>query len=179
MSNKLYAGHKGNKNRSTPHRRSKISNRRPPNRHSFECDSEFVSALAKKLKLDDDDKCEREINESFGYRFIDFMTVFTALAQVVVCKECKGDISFSEGSRRGLGSKIIVSCKNCDDHFIQSCPVINARAYEINTRIIIAAEDSISDITKEARRSITSARKKKEEENAALEGQLYGAGIAE
>lgn len=37
----------------------------------------------------------------------------------------------------------------------------------------------LSDVTKSARRSLTSARKKLEDENTTLEGQLYGAGIAE
>ncbi|KYN15053.1 hypothetical protein ALC57_12742 [Trachymyrmex cornetzi] len=137
MSDKLYAGRKGNKNRSTAHRRSKIGSRRPPNRHSFECDSEFVSASSKKLKLDDD-KCDRDVDDSFGYRFVNFVTVFTALSQVVVCKECKCEVSFSEGSRRGLDSKIIVACKNCGDNPINSCPLINDRAYEIHTRIVYA-----------------------------------------
>ncbi|XP_011685181.1 PREDICTED: uncharacterized protein LOC105448356 [Wasmannia auropunctata] len=44
---------------------------------------------------------------------------------------------------------------------------------------IKAAKHSLSDIAKEARRSITSTRKELEEQNTAVEGQLYGAGIAE
>jgi len=136
MSDKLYAGRKGNKNLSTAHKRSNIKNRRPPNRHSFEADSEFVSTSAKKLKVDD--KYDRDVDDLFGYRFVNFLTVFTAISQVVVCKQCKGDVSFSEGSRRGLGSKIILTCKNCSDHSINTCPLINNRGYEINTRIVFA-----------------------------------------
>jgi len=41
------------------------------------------------------------------------------------------------------------------------------------------AEHRMSDIAKEARRSLTSDKKKEEEENKAREGQLYGAGIAD
>lgn len=41
------------------------------------------------------------------------------------------------------------------------------------------AEHRMSDIAKKARRSITSDKKKEEEQNKALEGQLYGAGIAD
>ena len=136
MSDKLYAGRKGNKNLSTAHKRSNIKNRRPPNRHSVEADSEFVSTSAKKLKVDD--KYDRDVDDLFGYRFVNFLPVFTAISQVVVCKECKGDVSFSEGSRRGLGSKIILTCKNCGDHSISTCPLINNRGYEINTRIVFA-----------------------------------------
>ncbi|EFN70291.1 hypothetical protein EAG_00362, partial [Camponotus floridanus] len=39
---------------------------------------------------------------------------------------------------RGLGSKIIVNCRNCNDHSINSCSLINDRAYEVNTRMIFA-----------------------------------------
>lgn len=137
MSDKVYNGRKGTKENYSTRKRSKIGNRRPPNRHSFEHDSEYVSASAKKLKMNDE-KCDREVDESFGYRFINFLTVFSAISQVVVCRECKGDVTFSEGSRRGLGSKIIVNCRNCSDYSINSCPLINDRAYEINTRMIFA-----------------------------------------
>lgn len=40
--------------------------------------------------------------------------------------------------QRGLGSKIIVKCNNCSDHSINSCPLINDRAYEVNTLMIFA-----------------------------------------
>lgn len=50
---------------------------------------------------------------------------------------------------------------------------------ESDANRIKAAERSISDIEKQARRSITSSRKELEDQNTALEGQLYGAGIAE
>ena len=137
MSEKVYDRHKGTKEKYTTRRRSKIGNRRPPNRHAFEHDSEFVSASAKKLKMNDD-KSDREVDESFGYRLINFVTVFSAISQVLVCRECHGDVTFSENSRRGLGSKIIISCRNCGDNSVNSCPLINDRAYEVNTRIIFA-----------------------------------------
>lgn len=53
MSDKVYAGHKGSKIKSSTRKRSKISNRRLFNRYSLEKDSEYVSASAKKLKLAD------------------------------------------------------------------------------------------------------------------------------
>jgi len=137
MSSKLYSGRKGNKASSSSQKRSKISNRRPPNRHAFEDDSEYVSASSKKLKMSGLNS-ERDVNSNFGYRFINFFAVFTALSDVVVCKQCHGEVRFLEGSRRGLGYKIIVSCLNCGDVSINSCPIINDRAYEINTRITIA-----------------------------------------
>lgn len=102
----MYDGHKGNRGKYLTRKRSKIGNRRPPNRHSFEDDSEYVSASAKKLKMKDG-KCDREVDESFGYRFINFLTVFSAISQVVVCRECKGDVTFSECSSAGLAPKLL------------------------------------------------------------------------
>lgn len=133
----MYSGHKGSKTSSSSHKRSKISNRRPPNRHSFEGDSEHVSTSAKKLKMADLDR-DRDVDNNFGYSFINFFTVFTALSQLVVCKQCQGDVRFLESGKRGLGFKIIVSCANCGESSINSCPLINERAYEINCRIIFA-----------------------------------------
>ncbi|XP_051170528.1 uncharacterized protein LOC127287569 [Leptopilina boulardi] len=50
---------------------------------------------------------------------------------------------------------------------------------ESDANRIKAAEHSISEVEKMARRSITSSRKEQEDQNSNLEGQLYGAGIAE
>lgn len=44
---------------------------------------------------------------------------------------------------------------------------------------VAQAERSMSDAVKEARSSSRSSRKEEEEENLAVEGQLYGAGIAD
>jgi len=41
------------------------------------------------------------------------------------------------------------------------------------------AETSLSDAAKSARQSAKATRKEEEQENANLEGQLYGAGIAD
>ncbi|XP_014467835.1 PREDICTED: uncharacterized protein LOC106740885 [Dinoponera quadriceps] len=50
---------------------------------------------------------------------------------------------------------------------------------ETDSNRIQAAEHSMSAFAKKARRSNTSAKKDEEEHNKALEGQLYGAGIAD
>ncbi|XP_011252143.1 uncharacterized protein LOC105248831 [Camponotus floridanus] len=50
---------------------------------------------------------------------------------------------------------------------------------ETDAERIKAAERSISNVAKEARRGILASRKDEEEQSTALEGQLYGAGIAE
>lgn len=137
MSDKLYSGRKGSKLVKSNNARSKISNRRPPNRHSFEGDSEYVSTSSKKLKSSES-QYDREVNDNFSYRLIEFISVFSALSQLVVCKQCKEEVRFSEASRRGLGFKIILTCATCGEFSINSCPLINGHTYEINTRFTLA-----------------------------------------
>jgi len=58
-------------------------------------------------------------------------------------------------------------------------PNMHEFCLETDANRIQTAEHNMSDIAKEARRSITSAKKDEEEQNKALERQLYGAGIAD
>jgi len=44
-------------------------------------------------------------------------------------------VRFTEGSKRGLGFKIIVTCNSCGEFYINSCPFINNHTYKINVRI--------------------------------------------
>lgn len=78
-----------------------------------------------------------EVDATFGYRFINFIPVFAALAQILVCKECGNSVSFTETSKRGLGFKIVVSCGTCRDTHITNSPHIE-NAYDINRRLIFA-----------------------------------------
>lgn len=131
----VYQTKKGVK--STPGKRPKASKRRPLNRHEVEKpDDDFVSASAKKLKLSED-LYDVEVDSSFGYRILDFITVFSAIANVVVCKECKSEVKFTEKAIRGLGFKLVVSCAKCEKKEISSCPYIK-NGYEINRRIVLA-----------------------------------------
>lgn len=50
---------------------------------------------------------------------------------------------------------------------------------EIDSKRIAAAEKSMSDAAKNARMDLTSIRKEQQEQDVDLEGQLYGAGIAD
>lgn len=70
-----------------------------------------------------------------AYRIIEFFTVFSALAELLVCRKCKQAIRFEETSSRGLGFKLVVICK-CGKNFIQSGPFVNT-GYEINRRIVL------------------------------------------
>ncbi|XP_071653036.1 uncharacterized protein [Temnothorax longispinosus] len=77
------------------------------------------------------------VNAGYGYRLIVFLPFFSTLSEMVKCKECGGNITFSESSIRGLGFKLVVNCVNCEPRYILSCPLINT-AYEVNRRITFA-----------------------------------------
>lgn len=74
------------------------------------------------------------VNPIFCYRIIEFFTVFTALSDILVCRNCKQNIKFEETGIRGLGFKIVVKCK-CGSRNINSGPLINT-GYEINRGIV-------------------------------------------
>ncbi|EFN63424.1 hypothetical protein EAG_13283 [Camponotus floridanus] len=56
-------------------------------------DEASASRSAKKLKSSADDII---ISQSFGYRIIEFVSVFSALADILVCKQCKRKVSFGQ-----------------------------------------------------------------------------------
>jgi len=68
------------------------------------------------------------------YRIIQFVSVFTVLSDLLICRECKQNVTFSEANYRGLGFKILLSCR-CGRQEINSGSFIN-NAYEINRRIM-------------------------------------------
>lgn len=103
----------------------------------MEEESESISMSAKKLKMSQNDY-EIHVDGLFGYRFIDFLTVFTTISQLVVCKKYGTTIKFSEASNHGLGYKVVVACEKCAPVYINSSPLIENHAYDINRRIIFA-----------------------------------------
>ena len=102
------------------------------NQHTTEQDTEFTSTSAQKLRGSED--MDITIAKEFGFCFVNFFTVFSAIASCVICKNCKGDIKFSPTSNRGLGFKICIEC-SCNKVLIDSSPSIRS-AYEINRRIV-------------------------------------------
>ncbi|KYN01367.1 hypothetical protein ALC62_07840 [Cyphomyrmex costatus] len=136
MSEKVYSDKKGTKRSSTRSSVDRISNRKPLGRQSYEADEGDVSRLAKKLKPLAS-KEDIEVDSAFGYRFVNFIHVFTTLSQILVCKKCAGSVTFTESDIRGLGFKIVVKCKQCEITTIESSPLINS-AYDINRRITFA-----------------------------------------
>jgi len=126
----------GSKSDTWSSHKTNISKRRPLNRFEAETNAEDVSASAKKLRLSTS-SCDVNINAEFGYRFINFITVTNAIAQVVVCKKCGKDVKITESAIRGLGSKIVISCNQCEKTEIPNCPYVR-NGYEINRRITLA-----------------------------------------
>lgn len=66
-----------------------------------------------------------------------FLSIFTAIAQLIVRKDCKRSINFEKSGHRGLGFQIVPTCE-CDDRSIHSGPLMNNRVYEINQRLVLA-----------------------------------------
>ena len=136
-----YNGRKGKQGGRSSSKKPSMSRKRPANRYETEAHDPTgsVGTSARKLKLSDNAR-DIEVDASFGYRFINFLAVFTAISSVVKCKICDSDVTFTESSIRGLGFKIVVSCEKCAKTEIPNCPLINNKAYEINKRIIIAMQ---------------------------------------
>ncbi|KYQ53904.1 hypothetical protein ALC60_07197 [Trachymyrmex zeteki] len=95
---------------------------------------ETTGTSAKKLRTN---STEVAINAAQGYRLISFLFVFQSLSEMIKCKTCGGNVTFSESSIRGLGFKLVVNCDKCDPRYKNSCPLIK-NAYEVNRRIVFA-----------------------------------------
>lgn len=135
MIKKLYSGKKGTHSSSERAFRRNIKGRKPYNQYVLEKETESVSTSAKKLKSSTEEY-DIDVSPFFEYRFIDFFTVFSTLSQVLICKQCKTDITFTDQSMRGLGYKIAVNCKGCRPTVINGSPQIVNHTYDINRRIV-------------------------------------------
>lgn len=113
---------------------SVIKKRRIQNQYEMEQESASTSASARKLKITKD--TDIEVDAQFSYRILNFLTVFGAISQAVKCKKCDSDVTFSEKSVRGLGFKLVMKCNSCEPTCVDSSPLINGKAYDINRRIV-------------------------------------------
>lgn len=136
MSKRTYLDRKGSRKMTGRPSTSKKKKHFPVNRFSMEKDEANTSASSKKLKSTD--AADIEIDASFGYRIINFVSVFSIISEAVKCKKCGGKVEFTEVSNRGLGFKIKLSCASCEPTFAYSSPLINNKAYDINRRIVLA-----------------------------------------
>lgn len=77
------------------------------------------------------------MNQTHVYRIINFIHVFSAISDLVKCKNCEKDVEFNVKGEQGLGFKISVKC-DCEPKEINSCPKIGRKAFEINRRFVFA-----------------------------------------
>ena len=102
------------------------------NSESSKCDKSAESISAKKLLSASSE--DVIVNPLHCYRVIEFFTVFTALSDILICRNCRQDVRFTETGIRGLGFKLVVNCQ-CASKQIQSGPYVNT-GFEINCRIV-------------------------------------------
>ena len=88
----------------------------------------------KKLKTG---SVEVPVNAAYGYHLITFLSFISTLSEMVKCKKCNGNLTFSELSICGLGFKLVINCNNCEPRYINSCPLMKD-SYEINKRVVFA-----------------------------------------
>ncbi|XP_046608182.1 uncharacterized protein LOC124299203 [Neodiprion virginianus] len=63
-----------------------------------------------------------------------FVSVFSAISNLVVCKTCQKEITLNQASPRGLGFEIAVTCE-CGNSYINSGPMID-NAFEVNRHLV-------------------------------------------
>lgn len=101
------------------------------NPKTVEYDESSFSASAKKFKAQEEICVPRDT--SVEYRILNFITVFTAISEYVLCKTCREPVKFETASERGLGFKIVILCDKCNPRSINSCNFVK-HSYEINRR---------------------------------------------
>ncbi|CAG5109337.1 Protein of unknown function [Cotesia congregata] len=93
-----------------PRYRSKSKKRKfTGNQHTFEQSTANTSTSAEKLLHNNDENIV--IDPSHGYCILQFVSVFSAISNLVMCKTCHKEITFNQASPRGLGFKIAVICE--------------------------------------------------------------------
>jgi len=92
-----------------------------------------ANTSAKKLKASVSDIV---VNLSFYYQIIEFVSVFSAISDIAICRRCKQKLSFGQLGERGLGFKISVKCM-CGTTLIDSGSFIR-NSFEINQRVVFA-----------------------------------------
>lgn len=102
------------------------------NRYSESDESLEDNATANKILTA---KADDVVKLNHFYRIIEFVSVFAAIQEFVICRNCKNNTNFYETSPRGLGFKIAARC-GCETRFINSGPMINS-GFEINRRIVL------------------------------------------
>jgi len=126
-----YSNKKGSHDHPT-HRSTSRKRKFTGNEHTFEQSTASTSTSAEKLLRTNDE--EIIIDPTHGYCILQFVSVFSAISNLVMCKTCEKNVTFNQASPRGLGFKIAVMCE-CGVSYINSGPMIG-NAFEINRRIV-------------------------------------------
>ena len=77
-----------------------------------------------------------EIDANSIYVICNFLLVFNALSEFVVCKSCSGAVKFGRAAGPGIGFKLIIDC-SCGKRQIPFSPMSH-KTYEINRRLLFA-----------------------------------------
>lgn len=123
---------KGSRSKST--RATRVSKRKFKGNQFTDKESASTGQSASTKKLATARSEDIVYNPVHCYRIIEFLTVFSTLSEILICRECKQNVKFEEAGNRGLGFKLVVTCR-CSRKYINSGPFIN-NGYEINQRIV-------------------------------------------
>lgn len=110
-----------------------IKKKAPKYKSKNEKGKKFDSISAQKLSQTKDFTISSD--PLVSYCVISFLSIFSTLSDILVCKKCKGDIKFSKSSEQGLGFHLHVKCM-CSDTSMSSCPKTN-NCFEVNRKIVI------------------------------------------
>lgn len=130
MPNLLKKDKHGVNKRSSVDRKKKFQG----NQFTRECDTDYVSTSAKKLKTADYEEVNIDVNSN--YVILHFLQVFNFLSTCVKCKSCNSDVKFRKTAGAGVACKIVVVC-SCSSRSVDSSPVEN-RFSDVNRRLMLA-----------------------------------------
>ena len=92
-----------------------------------------TSSAAKKLKSGDA-QFDVQVIPSAVYVIVHW-SLFLSLQKSLICRVCKGNVTFGESNMQGLGFNLNVMCKCNDSQSIPSSPKIHT-GFEINRRMV-------------------------------------------
>lgn len=104
------------------------------NQWTAETDTKKVSASARQLENTNFE--DLDIDISCNYVICNFVTIFNFLSQILVCKSCGGEVTFSRTVGAGVSFKLAIKCK-CNTQHVNSSPMID-KAAEVNRRFMFA-----------------------------------------
>lgn len=101
----------------------------------MENETAFTNSQGKKLSLHENDV---SFDDSFSYCILQFTNVFSAISEYVVWKNCGEKVKFLKGNVRGIGFRLDVYCRKCNENIQNVYSSRLANGYEINRRFVFA-----------------------------------------